>query len=238
MATPFFPRRTRGIVAGFRGLVLLTALLAPAVPTWADMLGDAFLAAGRSVAPPGGRARLEIVRDRTVTNALAARFEDGVCRIFALETSGYLIDSLARLEPAMRSPYLEALFAHEFGHCQEQHLVSLNIRGRESPSPALIPVRMHRDPDGGLWLVSIRQEALWAEILADAYLGLYLQERYPDLSRQLIDFHFSRRVSAAVTDPEHDTARFLAGLSFQRRDGEDMLEAGKRLRRTGTIGPS
>ncbi len=54
-----------------------------------------------------------------------------------------------------------------------------------------------------------------ADILADAYLGLYLQERYPALCGTLIDFHLSRRTNAAVTDPEHDTARFLTGLSFQ-----------------------
>lgn len=233
--TPF-PRPTGGTAAVMRGLALLIPMLFPATVARADMLADAFVAAGHAVAPAGGRIRLEVVRDPTVTTAMAARFEDGVCRVFALETSDYLIGGLAQLDPAWRSPYLEALFAHEFGHCHEQYQASLNAAWREPPSPALVPVRMHKDADGALWLVSIRQEALWGEILADAYLGLYLSERYPALSKPLIDFHLARRGNAAVIDPEHDTSRFLTGLSFERRRGEDIHEAGRRLRRTGTAG--
>ncbi len=234
MALALVPCRTHGFAAVVHGLVLLMVLTATAIPVRADMLGDAFRAARRTVAPMASRARLEVVHDATVTVALAARFEDGVCRIFALETSDYLLGSLAQLEPALRAPYLEALFAHEFGHCQEQYLTSLDTSLRESPSPALVPVRMHRDAEGGLWLVTIRREALWGEILADAYFGMYLNERHPALSKPLIDFHLSRRGSAAVIDPEHDTARFLVGLPLQRHHGEFMHEAGQRLRRTAT----
>lgn len=236
MTKTLFPRPDGGIAAVMRQFALLLPLLTQAPAARADQLADAFVAAGRAVAPPGSRIRLEVVRDPTVTAAMAARFEDGECRIVALETSDYLIGGLAQLDPASRSPYLEALFAHEFGHCHEQYVASLNAAWREPPSPALTPVRMHKDADGSLWLVSIRREALWGEILADAYLGLYLTERYPALSKPLIDFHLSRRGSAAVTDPEHDTSRFLTGLTFERRRGEDIHEASRRLRRTGAAG--
>lgn len=216
------------------GWILLLVLAMPSGPAQADTLGDAFRAARRTVAPMASRARLEIVHDTTITSAMAARFEDGVCRIFVLENAAYLTDSLGQLPPALRAPYLEALFAHEFGHCQEQYLISMDAGARETPSPALVPVRMHRNADGGLLLISIRREALWGEILADAYFGMYLNERHPALSRRLIDFHLAQRGSAALVDPEHDTARFLAGLPLQRQHGEFMHEAGQRLRRTAT----
>lgn len=220
-------------------LLLATAIAATALVLHhprarADAIDDAFAAARDAIAPTGWTAELEVVNDRNVTIALGARFRNRVCHVYALRTSAYLVDALRQLDQPLRRPYLEALFAHELGHCEEQYLAQVNPGLLDDAASPLLLVTSYRLADGGVRLAAEPRQILWREILADAYTAVYLNERYPGVANRLIEFHLSRRALRSAVDPDHDTAPYLRDLSFQRQPGERWSDVALRLRRVGT----
>ncbi len=223
--------RTRTLA--WRATLALACLSAASTPALADALQDAFQAARSTIVREGWTAQLIVVHDRKITVALGARYRERICSVFALRDSPYLVQTLAQLEQPQRRPYLEALFAHELGHCEEQHLASTAPdRSDELESPLLL-VKAYRESDGALRIAAEPRHILWKEILADAYTGMYLRERHPAMADALMAFHLLQRASHAATDPEHLTSPYLHQADFTRQPGERWADAAMRLRRAG-----
>lgn len=216
---------------GWQAALFLAGLSAVSTPALADALQDAFEAARSTMVTEGWSARLIVVHDRKVTVALGARYRERVCSVYALRDSPYLVQTLSQLESTQRRPYLEALFAHELGHCEEQHIASTapdRIDELESP---LLLVKAYRESDGALRIAAEPRHVLWKEILADTYTGMYLRERHPAMADALMAFHLLQRASRAATDPEHLTTPYLRQTDFTRQPGERWADAAMRLRR-------
>lgn len=199
----------------------------------ADGATAAFETALETLPASGWEADLEIVSDRSVTIAMAASYQAGVCRVLMFDASPYLAETLRTLDDELRRPYLEALFAHELAHCDDMHEARTHA-GREPAGRAALDVEPapRRDADGDSAAESSHGRVLWAEILADAATVLYLQERHPELADALVAFHLGRRAQRGEIDPGHDTSRFLMDREIRRRSDEDILEAARRVRRT------
>lgn len=197
----------------------------------ADVVADAFETVRQALASPSWSAQLEAVSDRSVTVALSAMYRNGECRVFILESSAYLTETLLQLERDLRRPYLEGLFAHELAHCDDMHTARATPGVLDAGSSPLNVVAAYRRADGELAVDTLPRRVLWAEILADAALALYLAERHPAIAEVLIDFHLARRAQRAVLDPDHDTSRYLEGRDLRRHGDEDLRDAAWRVRR-------
>jgi hypothetical protein len=199
---------------------VLAALAAAVVTVPAQSATDvesAFQAAVAIAADPAWNSELRFVNDPSVTPALAAFVRPGHCDVVALKNSGFIRAALAPLEPQDRAPYLEALMAHELGHCAEQHA-----------NAATGLVKAQAVATGAH--ASAPQQVLRGELLADIYMGLYLADRHPECADRLMRLHLTRRALASDIDPDHNSARFLRVEQIERRAGESMLQAALRIR--------
>jgi len=218
---------------GWKVTLFLACLSAVSTSALADALQDAFQAARGTMAGEGWTAQLIVVHDRKITVALGVRYREGVCSVYALRDSPYVVQTLSQLEFPQRRPYLEALFAHELGHCEEQHIASTSPDlSNELESPLLL-VKAYRESDGALRIAAEPRHVLWKEILADTYTGMYLRDRYPSMADALMAFHLLQRASRAENDPEHLTTPYLRQTDFIRQPGERWADAAMRLRRAG-----
>lgn len=197
----------------------------------ADVVEEAFETARQALASPSWSAQLEGVSDRSVTVALSAMYRSGECRVYILESSAYLTETLHQLERDLRRPYLEGLFAHELAHCDDMHTARATPGLLDGGGSPLNVVAAYRRGDGELAVDALPRRVLWAEILADAALALYLSERHPSIAAVLIDFHLARRAQRAALDPDHDTSRYLSRRDLRRRGDEDLRDAAWRVRR-------
>lgn len=226
--------RTASAFIGTLLAACMAAMLVSASPSRAGGLEEAFSTALAAFAPQGWSARLEVVTDPAVTIAMIATYESRHCRISVLKTSAYLVDTLQQLEPAVRRPYMEALFAHELGHCEDSYVAQSEAGNISNDSGSLSGLTAQSTVAGATQLSASPRRVLWREILADAYLALYLHDRYPDVAPALVSFHLERRAGRARADPEHDTSLYLAGQPWRRDTGESLYEAAIRIRSVGT----
>ncbi|MFO1318570.1 MAG: hypothetical protein U1F52_03055 [Burkholderiales bacterium] len=196
----------------------------------ADTFIEAFEAARQTLGTSTWSVQLEVVSDRSITVAVSAAYRNGACRVILLDSSAYVADTLRMLDDELRRPYLEALFAHELGHCEDMHSAHMtpDVTAGGTSLNVVTPVRrIEGDPA----LETPARRVLRAEILADATAALYLAERHPELADMLVAFHLGRRAQRSEQDPDHDTSRCLAGRDLVRRGDEDIHGAAQRIRR-------
>lgn len=226
--------KTASAFVGALLAAFMAVMFVNASPARAGGMEEAFSAALAAFAPQGWSAQLEVVTDPAVTIAMIATYESRHCRISVLKTSAYLVDTLQQLGPAVRRPYMEALFAHELGHCEDSYVAQYEAGSISTDSGSLSALTAQSTVEGATQLSAAPRRVLWREILADAYLALYLHDRYPDVAPALVAFHLGRRAGRARADPEHDTSMYLAGQPWRRDTGESLYEAAIRIRSIGT----
>ena len=167
------------------------------------------------------------------TAALSARYVAGVCRITALTGSSYVEAVLAENDPDDRPAVLEALLAHEIGHCEDRHR-SHSHRGASDAMSASVPrVFAWRAASGALMLGPLPDADLWSETLADAYMGAYLHRWQPQRAQRVMSVLLDRRARFADVDPGHNSARFLNAESFGADPAESLISTATRIRAKG-----
>lgn len=218
-----------------RNRAFLAALLSGCVSTSASSLDF------RDVLPRVvGNARIHeySVRIEEATNAghtvaLSARYVAGVCLITALAGSRFVEEVLGEHDPEDRPVVLEALLAHEIGHCEDRRRkqpAQVAPDAMSAPGPRVLAWRNAR---GALMLGPVPYVDLWSETLADAYMGAYLHRWHPQRVQRVMKVILDRRSRLAHVDPGHNSARLLAGESFYADPAESLISAATRIRSQG-----
>jgi len=206
-------------------------------PAAALDLDEAFARASERVGVPRFALRLSVTADATRTVAMSAQYVPGACLVLALRNSPYIEGLLAGLDPIDRPIALEAMFAHEIGHCEERHA---HASGRIVPDSAiqlLARISASRDERGAIRLKPLPHRELWGEIFADAYMGVYLTRYHRAAAARVMAVQLAERARNAAVDPGHDTSTSLAGRSFDAAPEESLLQAAWRIRRAGVTRP-
>jgi len=182
--------------------------------------------------------RLEETTNAGQTGALSARYAGGVCLITALTGSMYVAEVLGEHDPDDRPAVLEALLAHEIGHCEDRRRARAGRDAPEALSAAPPRVFAWRNASGALMLGPLPHADLWSETLADAFMGAYLQRWHPQRAQRVMGILLDRRLRFAHVDPGHNSARFLAADSFWAGPAESLISAATRIRAQGFSGVS
>ena len=177
--------------------------------------------------------RIEETTDAGLTIALSARHVAGACLITALTGSRYVEEVLGEHDPEDRPAVMEALLAHEIGHCEDRRRARSGEGAPEALSAAVPRVFAWRNASGALMLGPLPHADLWSETLADAYLGAYLHRWHPQRAQRVMAILLARRWRFAHVDPGHNSARFLSADSFGADPGEPLISAATRIRAQG-----
>lgn len=212
---------------------VLAAFLAVSLYVAPARAGDVGAALARvldHVGTQGYTVRLELTENPRRTIAMSAHFAAGECLVVALENSSYVAEALSALPVQDRGALLEGMMAHEIGHCEERHA---RLAAVDPAIQAIAAVTAARDVRGRLVLKPVSKLELWGEILADAYMGVYLRRHHPEAAQRIMAMQLARRAANAFVDPAHDTYPALAEETFDSAAGETLLEAATRIRGAG-----
>lgn len=178
----------------------------------------------------GYTVRLVLTDNPRRTIAMSAHFAASECLVVALEHSSYVAAALSAVPVLDRDALLEGMMAHEIGHCEERNA---GLAAVDPAIQAIAAVAAARDDRGRLVLKPVSRIELWGEILADAYMGVYLRRHHPEAAQRIMAIQLARRATHAFVDPAHDTSPALSGETFDSAVGETLLQAAIRIRRAG-----
>jgi hypothetical protein len=177
--------------------------------------------------------RLDETTNAGQTVALSARYVAGACLIAALTDSRYVEEVLGEHDPDDRRAVLEALLAHEIGHCEDRRRARSGQGAPDALSATVPRVFAWRNARGALMLGPLPYTDLWSETLADAFMGAYLHRWHPERAQRVMGILLDRRWRFAHVDPGHNSARFLAADSFWADPAESLISAATRIRAQG-----
>jgi len=158
---------------------------------------------------------------------------DGKCRVtFSPSADGFrVVGALGRGVPAARrGAFLEAVFAHELGHCEQFALARRDFTRSEMVDPERAS-RIHSFADlKSAW--GATDLTLWTELLADVAAGLYLRQAHPEECASVMRALLDNRQRYAARDAGHATARYFleADVCVAPAPGEQPIDAAIRIR--------
>jgi len=158
---------------------------------------------------------------------------DGKCRVtFSPNADGFkVVGALGSGVPAARrGAFLEAVFAHELGHCEQFALARRDFTRSEIVDPERAS-RIHSFADlKSAW--GATDLTLWTELLADVAAGLYLQQVHPEECEFIMRALLENRRRYSIRDAGHATARYFRGADacVAPGSGERPIDAAIRVR--------